>query len=103
MNDKTKVLHLTVKKKWFDMIASGEKKEEYRDYKDYWHNRLKYLRDGNWHFKNYDFVEFRNGYKKDAPKVTVKFLWCLHWVGKEEWGAEKGKWYYVIKLGEIIK
>ena len=26
-----RVLHLTLKKKWFDMIASGQKKEEYRD------------------------------------------------------------------------
>jgi hypothetical protein len=24
--DKMKILHLTLKKKWFDMIASGEKK-----------------------------------------------------------------------------
>ena len=27
----SKILHLTLKKKWFDMIASGEKKEEYRE------------------------------------------------------------------------
>jgi hypothetical protein len=25
-----RILHLTLKKKWFDMIASGEKREEYR-------------------------------------------------------------------------
>jgi hypothetical protein len=35
-----KVLHLTVKKKWFDMIASGEKKEEYRGIKPYWVKRI---------------------------------------------------------------
>lgn len=29
-------LRLTLKKKWFDMIQSGEKKEEYRTLKDYW-------------------------------------------------------------------
>lgn len=27
------VLNLTLHRKWFDMIASGEKKEEYRDIK----------------------------------------------------------------------
>ena len=26
-------LHLTINRKWFDMIVSGEKKEEYRDMK----------------------------------------------------------------------
>lgn len=35
-----KVLHLTLKKKWFDMIESGEKKEEYREIKPYWIRKL---------------------------------------------------------------
>jgi len=30
------ILHLTVKKKWFDLIASGDKKIEYREFKSYW-------------------------------------------------------------------
>ena len=33
-------LHLTLKKKWFDLILSGEKKEEYREIKDYWCKRF---------------------------------------------------------------
>ena len=37
---KMKILHLTLKKKWFDMILSGEKKEEYREIKPYWIVRL---------------------------------------------------------------
>ena len=28
-----KYLHLTLKKNWFDLILSGEKKEEYREIK----------------------------------------------------------------------
>lgn len=36
----SKVLHLTVTKKWFDMIASGEKKEEYREIKPFYNSRL---------------------------------------------------------------
>ena len=28
-------LYLTLKKEWFDLIVSGEKKEEYRDVKDF--------------------------------------------------------------------
>lgn len=33
-------LHLTLKKKWFDMIASGAKREENREMKPYWNKRL---------------------------------------------------------------
>ena len=32
---KKKVLHLSVKKQWFDMISAGEKTEEYREIKPY--------------------------------------------------------------------
>ena len=49
-----RILHLTLKKKWFDMIASGEKREEYRELKPYWHKRLM--------DKTYDAIKFRNGY-----------------------------------------
>lgn len=34
-------LILPIKKKWFDMILSGEKKEEYREMKPYWEKRFK--------------------------------------------------------------
>lgn len=33
-------LVLPIKKKWFDMIASGEKKEEYRDIRFHWCSRI---------------------------------------------------------------
>ena len=36
------LLHLTLKKKWFDLIKSGEKKIEYQRIKDYWKTRLFY-------------------------------------------------------------
>lgn len=35
-----KTLHLNLKKKWFDMILSSEKKEEYREIKPFWENRF---------------------------------------------------------------
>lgn len=35
-----KVLDLVLKSKWYDMINSGEKKEEYREFKPYWIKRL---------------------------------------------------------------
>lgn len=41
---KKKVLKLVVSKQWFDMIASGEKTEEYRVIKGYWAKRLLLVR-----------------------------------------------------------
>lgn len=35
-----KTLDLVLKRKWYDMIASGEKTEEYREIKPYWVKRL---------------------------------------------------------------
>lgn len=35
-----KTLHLILKRKWWDMIASGEKKEEYRDFSSFYIKRL---------------------------------------------------------------
>jgi len=110
-----KVLHLTLKKKWFDMIASGEKKEEYRDLKIYWANRLcnKIICDHlqNWLyniepedvvFKEFDVVKFRNGYSKTSPTLTVKCKWIEIGEGRPFWGGDEDTKYFVIKLGDII-
>ncbi len=35
-----KILHLNLKKMWFDLILCGEKKEEYREIKIYWLKRF---------------------------------------------------------------
>ena len=35
-----KTLHFVLKRKWWDMIESGDKKEEYRTQSDYWIKRL---------------------------------------------------------------
>ena len=56
------ILSLVLKGKWFDMIASGEKREEYRLSTPYWRKRLH-----NWDRK------FRRGYAKDAPRMA---FWC---------------------------
>lgn len=38
------ILPLVLKSKWYDMIANGEKKEEYRDAIKYWFTRLSNMR-----------------------------------------------------------
>lgn len=105
-----KVLHLTLKKKWFDMIASGEKKEEYREVKMYWATRLQngfpetYGIDTGFNadWKEYDYIHLRNGYNRPRT-LNVEFKGVSITAGNPEWGAEPGKKYFVIKLGEIIK
>lgn len=88
-------LHLVLKKKWFDLIKSGQKTEEYREIKPYWEKRLK--------DKNFDCICFKNGYSAEAPKFYIELKDINIDVGKEEWGAEKGKKYFVLKLGKIIQ
>ena len=106
-------LKLILKKRWFDLIASGEKKEEYREIKPYWGKRLTDLPNGHYlfshrygyqkfHFKDITSVTFYLGYQKDRPSMTFKVDGIEIGKGKEEWGAEPGKEYFVIKLGERI-
>lgn len=109
-----KVLHLTLKKRWFDMIASGEKKEEYREFKPYWVTRLGYWHEssgnpadnGYWDagFEEpyFTHAEFRNGYQKNAPRLFVEIEDYYLAMGKSQWGAISNQEYFVIKLGNII-
>lgn len=114
-----KTLHMTLKKKWFDMILSGEKKEEYREFKPYWIKRLicyefawdcktvemaKIHRDAcpNGFFKPYDTITFKNGYAYDAPEMVVECKGIHIDYGLSTWGAELGTKYFVLSLGEIL-
>jgi hypothetical protein len=100
----SKALHLTLKKKWFDMIASGEKKEEYREIKVYWIRRLKdmTLAEPFHAFKNFERIIFKNGYSKNAPTIEVEFKGIRIGKGNPEWGANENV-CFCIKLGKILK
>lgn len=109
------MLTLPIKKKWFDMILSGEKKEEYREIKPYYERRFlnlfgeiafyprpHYIKDDD--IKDYEKIEeeiiFRNGYSNNSPSFIARC--CLSvGTGKEEWGAEPNKIYYVLKILDI--
>ena len=104
-------LHLNLKKKWFDMIASGEKKTEYRDQTEYWEKRLINIDEQNRldaglsldiAFRDFQTVTFSNGYSKDRRQMVIKIESFEAGFGKEEWGALKNNWYYKINLGRII-
>lgn len=102
-----KTLHLTLKKKWFDMIASGEKKEEYREIKPFWIRRLHTIYksdksvEGN-HQKPFDKVFFRNGYASNAPTMEVEFKGLDIGPAKPEWSDNWQGDVFIIKLGDII-
>jgi hypothetical protein len=101
------------------MIASGEKKEEYRQKKPYWISRLVEVfgpkhscEDFNFEHLGftcsldtpvyYDIARFKNGYNKSAPEMDVEILDIDVNCGKEKWGAKIGESYFVIKLGQIL-
>lgn len=98
-----RVLELTIKKKWFDMIASGEKKEEYREIKKHWISRLcetKNMLDG---CKEWFAVRFTNGYSKSSPTILLECYGVDFGYGKKEWGAIEGREYRIKKCFRLEK
>lgn len=82
-----KILHLTLKKHWFDEILSGRKKVEYREIKPFWEVRLV--------GKKYDVIQFRNGYESDSPTMQVEYLGLFRAIcGETE--------LYALRLGKLI-
>lgn len=96
-----KVLKMTIKREYFNMIRSGVKREEYREIKKYWRDRLF---DKNGYPINYDRIEITNGYNTNDPTIVVQFLGAKEGVSKPEWsgGMFSGK-CYVISLGKILE
>lgn len=104
-----KVLTLPLKRKWYDMISSGEKREEYREVTEYWNKRLCVLLIDNvdryFRIKHFDAVTFTLGYPKKADatrRMTFKIKDISVDYGKPEWGANEWKKYFVIRIGERI-
>lgn len=109
-----KTLHLVLKAKWYRMIESGEKKEEYRDVRSRYFIR-KFMRcssiceaEGacwlcctNNYTENFTHVCFHYGYTK--RKMTFEITDIHVGTGKPEWGAEADRIYFVIKLGKQIQ
>lgn len=124
-----KTLHLNLHKKWFDMILSGEKKEEYRKLTNHWlkrftgdyitdeHDKTDDLSDSIVYsaiaqnsdiicesFFKFNTITFSNGMKSIdvLPRFEIEFKGAEVKEGNLNWGAEKGTKYFVLKLGEIL-
>lgn len=104
------MLILPIKKKWFDMIKSGKKTEEYREIKPYWTDRFFNPKNGlrktiffnDCSLKNgraflRGKIIFRNGYEKTSPQFIAEVLIRIR-TGKKKWGAEPKKKYYVLEI-----
>lgn len=98
------MLTLPIKNKWFNMILSGEKKEEYRELKPYYTSRFQKIFNmvyscipaGTDERK----IRFVNGYGRERPAFTAKCTLSIK-IGREEWGAEPGREYYTLKILEV--
>lgn len=126
---KQRTLHLVLKRKWWDMIESGEKPEEYRSFTRHWFSRLvdcarikdadlatRYFGydgktpnldqvrddfDGEWlTFRNYDAVCFHRGYTNVT--MLYEFKGTSIGYGNPAWGAPTDKEVFIIKLGKRI-
>src|SRR5688572_17064825 len=71
MKKKKRILKLTLKQPWFDLELSGEKPFELRDYGNAWIESR--LFDKNGKAREYDYIEYTNGYGKHRPSFTCKF------------------------------
>lgn len=98
------------------MILSGEKKEEYREFKPYWVRRLLGDKDAYkepypiptepTYFEkpeNLQTVTFINGYGDDRPRMVVELLNINANIPNPDWCPPdtEGYWF-VLELGEII-
>lgn len=109
----SKILHLPLKAKWYEMIESGVKTEEYREIKPYWENRIRCQANGVCTPQipclrartvarcdmRYTHVKFSYGYTKRTMTFEIKSITIGK--GKPEWGAPAED-AFIIKLGKRI-
>ena len=92
------MITLPIKKIWFDMILSGEKKEEYRSLTPRYKSMFKNAADENNRF----WCIIRNGYSLQSPSAKIYVQYHIG-TGKTKWGAEPNKQYFVLSILDIEK
>lgn len=104
----TKTLHLTLNKKAFEVMVTGEKKEEFRKYSKWIESRLY---DKEFVSKEYDVIRFVNGYGKDKPYFICNFegFWEAYMPVKAREYSNGlvvdniGKFDFIIYCGDILE
>jgi len=87
------MLILPIKRKWFDMILSGKKKEEYREIKPYYASRF------SKYGKEFE-IGIRAGYGKNSPFARLR-VELAKGKGKKEWGAPDFP-VYILRIERVI-
>lgn len=95
------MLELVLKTKWYDMIDSGEKLEEYRDISDFWCVRIfKEPFTNNMEHKH-DKVRFSLGYAKNRKQMIFEIDRVSIGSANPKWVDNNGA-FYIIHLGKRI-
>ena len=103
------VLSLVLKKKYFDIMRSGEKKCEYRDNSMYWRARMRHRHSGAW--RRFQFVDFYCGYQRGRQhfravckgfNVINRVSQCYSNGVHVRYPYKKGG-YIRIRLGQIVR
>ena len=109
------MLTLPIKRKWYEMILSGEKTEEYREVKPYWTTRIENAfqvavvnedRIIPWEILNQSgrkpeqMIRLRCGYQKKAHSAVARVKLRIG-SGRPAWGAEPGRRYFVFEILEV--
>lgn len=99
------ILNLTIKRRWFDMIASGEKREEYRGEDNRQVNTA-------WERIAHDdgpaayTMVLRNGYSMGSPALAVRvygiILRNVNDSIHPEWGEPTDRTHFAIMLGDVL-
>lgn len=115
-------IHLPIKRKWFDMILSGEKREEYREIKPYWTKRL--TNAGRWSIpdryvsKSHKYsahgtnppiragkttLTLTAGYGSDKPRLVVELKKIEVKYPNPDWcpPETEGVWFALV-LGKVL-
>lgn len=100
-----RILKMTLNKEFFDQILSGEKIEEYRDFTPFWESRLLEKDTEEIVFREYDAIEFKNGYGAKVPTMLVE------WKGADlvlyddapDDSEDPEDYYFIIDLGKILE
>lgn len=109
------MLTLPIKRKWLEMIRSGQKKEEYRSLSPYYAARFKRFLGWELIPASQDQVEralrargrvpfkdiiLRAGYSAFAPATMISGYITIS-TGRPEWGAAEGEEYYVLHIEKL--
>lgn len=100
------LLNLTIKRKWFDMILSGDKRDEYREV-DNSQVRNAWEMIALDEYVGYYVMVLRNGYSMGSPALAVQVYDITLRSGDDsihpEWGEPTDRYHFAIMLGDVLK